>query len=559
MLWLPVMASDKERFAGEELRFFFGEASGCRPETVTDAGNRPYIRLQTGDSAGDGYTIRTEANGYSITGDGGHGTVYGVYALCRTLFGLEFFTPDVWTIDRKRDVAFAEINLSEKPDIPLRAIGIYPLHDEHAGFPLLPGALRMRVRGMADGWGLCNHSYFRILPPAEYAAAHPDWYSAGDDGKNLCLTNADMRREFTERLKRIVADSSAGYFMIGQQDNTTFCNCPRCTAALRKYGGSRSKLMVDFTNAVVRDLNAWLAETDPERRVVFCMFAYQQTVEPPPAAVTEEMPPLEQNLAVMLAPLGAAGDISYFDRRNRLPYGTTYASGAGAPVAEILRGWKRITDRLFFWAYDIDYADALVPFCGWDAVGENYENYKRFGTEYLFVEGTYSRYVPNFNHLRTYLHANMMWNTSADPEALIDRFMHGYYGPAAGAMRIYFDALREHGRDIRRRYGRPMLYVRFDDFPDLSDKRYWPEAFLRRAADLHACALSSAGRYAGRVSEEAVPGYYLLLLHYADRLSPSERKRMAAVVTAVAEKYGLYKGGEGIVTANLQKIKEMTG
>ena len=48
-----------------------------------------------------------------------------------------------------------------------------------------------------------------------------------------------------------------------------------------------------------------------------------------------------------------------------------------------------------------------------------------------------------FGHLRAYLITKLMWNPNADPNAIINDFLEGYYGKAAAQIRNYIDSMRE--------------------------------------------------------------------------------------------------------------------
>lgn len=544
-------ASEKEKFAAGELAMFLGEASSASVPVCSGTEEPAFIlSAGTGD---DGYDIVTDGDNYHIKGHSGRGLIYGVYELCRFLTGLEIFSADVWR-QNTGDIVFREINVSDKPDIPARAAGIYPYHSEKTDEPFLPKIWRMRLRGMAEGWGICNHSYFKILPPSVYAAEHPDWYSAGDGGKNLCLTNEGMRAEFVRRVKQIVCDHpDAEYFMLGQEDSNSFCSCPVCTSQAEKYGGRKSAVMLLFSDSVVREVNEWMEKEFPGRRAVFCMFAYQQTIVPPDMLPDKFRP--QPNLAVMLAPLSACGNRSYFDPDNRMSLGTRYSDPQALPVRDLIYGWRKIVDKIFFWSYNVDYSDILLPFNCFDALKDNYAGYKELGAEYVFEEGAYSRYVPNFSALRAYLVSRLMWDCSADPEELTDRFMNGFYGPAAAAMRELFDLLRDAARRIAKDCGRPMLYIRFDDYPDMNSPEYWDFELLEKAARCHLRATQKAfGEYLQRVEDEGVPVYCLMLRLYGDRLDEKEKARMRRIVCSAAERYGLFSGGEGINVNFLNRI-----
>ena len=66
--------------------------------------------------------------------------------------------------------------------------------------------------------GLC-HTFYRLLPPDQYFAKHPEWYSLVNGqrtckGAQLCLTNDEMRKELTRvALEWIHQNPNAGYYL----------------------------------------------------------------------------------------------------------------------------------------------------------------------------------------------------------------------------------------------------------------------------------------------------------------------------------------------------------
>lgn len=558
---IPKSADEKLIFAAKECRRFIRRASGASLGiTVKPSGC--YISISQNGAGGDGYSVKTEGKNIYVCGQSAHGAVYGTYALLKKLIGLEFYTPKAFELN-KGDVPLPGMNFSVQPDIPVRASGIAPCHSEERGNGLLPGFLRMGLRGMAEGWGIMGHTYFLILPPEKYKDEHPEWYSSGDGGVNLCLSDQNMRREFTENLIEFIErHKDVEIFMIGQQDNNSRCTCEKCQRYIESAGGYYSALMAEFTTNVVKEINRHFEKTDPARKLRFVMFAYQLSTLPPVkrekgkflSLLKEKLP---HNLSVMLAPLAVRGEISYFDPENRISFDTRYISEKSVPLTDVIEGWRAVCDKLFFWAYDIDNVNNFIPFNSFDSIAENYRGYKNIGVEYLFEEGAYIRYVPNFNALRLYLVSVLMWNCNADTEATYDKFFNGYYGAAAVQMREYFEYLQQHLRKITRESGRYMFYIRFDDFKDLGDKQYWPKDVVEKAYNLFRMAYSAAkGKYKNRVREDGAPVFYLYLsLDYP--LKDKEKAFMRTSLHRISEKYDLFTTGlEGVPAGMLRKLTE---
>lgn len=554
------------RFAAGEMRYFIQKCCGFSMEILPEKKPDGHFvsigfyggEVPSGFPAGkipplgeDGYVIYTVDSDYYIAGGGEHGAVYGTYGLLKELISLEFYAFDVF--DYKK-ISFKEVNLVSVPDIPVRALGIAPYHDETIDGPPDMKNLRMRFSRMTDGWGVCSHSYFKILPPSVYKEEHPDWYSQGDGGVNLCLTNPGMRERFIENYKKVLAEHPDDrFFMIGQQDTVSFCDCPACKDALIKAGGFNSVLMIDFTNEVVRRLNLWLEKEMPGRSVTFCMFAYSRTILPPVVEKDGELFPirdfrLEKNLAVMLAPLHSNSTYSYFDGQNYESMDTKYVTDKKVSVTHLIEGWRKITDNIFFWSYSLDNFDWLVPFDMWDTMKENFLNYKKYNIRYLFEEGSYHTVIPNFNALRAYLFSNIMWDSGADTEKLKNKFFDFYYGKNnSKEMKSIFGFLHKYISGRIAADKRPMLYVKYDDFDDLGSVRYWEYEVLLDLKNRFDRLIESAdGIYKELIKDESLSVNYLLFLLYRDRLDENLYENTRKTVLEIVLKYDMLKEREGM-------------
>ncbi len=555
----PQIFDERVEFAAKELQNFINLATGVELRISNDVDING-IFLCVEPNCNDGYRVYSKDNDIYIVGNSIHGLIYGVYGFLKNFIGLEFFSPEVYTFN-KGDIVFKSVDFSRIPDIPLRAAGIWPVHDETPENPLLPFVFRMGLRGMADGWGLTGHSYFKILPPEIYRDSHPTWYSTGDDGKNLCLTNEEMREEFVLRVIEIINNApNATYFMLGQPDTNTFCNCENCQKELQKYNGFNSVIMINFTNYVVQKVNAHFKKVNPNRKIHFVMFAYQTTVRPPVEVVGGKYKTLfglklEENLSIMLAPLSTRSDLSFFDKQNRISFDTKYNSEKSEVVRSIIDGWKVLSKKLFLWTYHVDYVNYFLPFNNWDSIEENYQEYKKLGVFYLFEEGAYQKYVPNFNALKLYVYSNFMWNCNSNLNSLIDKFMLNYYGEkAAPHMREYFDYINEYLRVLVKDSGRPMLHIRFDDFEDLHVKKFWSQEFADGAFMLFKRALNAAnGEYYQRVKEDGAPIFWLYVFTGFE-IEQTNLQFMKESFKEITQKYELFEPLEGIPSGALKKL-----
>lgn len=437
---IPEKASGQLQFAANDFCFFFKEATGVQLEIVTKADNTKGKYFSIGETAikkasgvtvsyeelgNDGYKVKTYGDAVVMVGYTDVASTYAIYGFLGKQFGLENYGEKVYKIEKTEKAKLVDLDWTDVPDIPFRCGGnIYTYYGTTETMS------RMRMRTTGDGWGLVTHTYFTILPPSKYLADHPDWYDDAESPLEVCQTNEEMKAQFIENLEQIILDTpECIYYMLGHEDGGPLCKCQNCQAVRDQYGGFNSALMIIFTNDVVRKVNEWAKETIPDRALKFCTFAYTTTEIPPveydqasgtyyPYGHKDELM-LEDNLGIMIAPIGT--DIS-------LPY---MESGAKATFA----GWDALTDNLYVWAYSAPFSNYMVPFDGFGSFAQNYKDYVNMGVEYVFEQGFFSSYVPNFHELRGYLNSKLMWDTSLDTETLVRDFMSNYYG--AGWESIY--------------------------------------------------------------------------------------------------------------------------
>jgi len=369
----------------------------------------------------------------------------------------------------------------------------------------------------------------------------------------------EYKKGFEEMYKDVSFETGKkGVEVINLSDKITY------DAANLKNTMDRSQVNVFFTERV--DYYAYqkegLKQEKIERELVFVTFAYVHSIAPPVKKVGNTYVPLfdfklEKNIGVMIAPLFARGDKSYFDDENCHGRSTCHYDIYGYKMKDIFLGWRAIMDKLFVWSYCNDFCETLAPFNCWDGLEGNYRGYKDINVEYVFEEAAYNRIVPNFHYLRPYVLSKLMWNTNCSLESAIDEFIEGFYGAnAAPYMRKYFDYLRDCCRKITSEKGRPMLYIRLDDFSDLTMPEYWSVDVLKEALRLHEEVVAHADEeYKARVEEEGFPIWFIMLARYHHRITDEERYEMAKRATAVMEKYDLLVRGEGIPFVYLQKIK----
>ncbi|MDR1093808.1 MAG: DUF4838 domain-containing protein [Clostridiales bacterium] len=566
---LPENASQRLKFAANELRYFFEQATGVELPVIGDGeAENPrgkYLSVgatsvfrDSGASADyaelglDGYRVKTHGDAIAMIGGSDDGTVYSVYGYLAKQFRLRIYTASVFDCERTAEAKLADLDLTDIPDIPLRTGGTalvwYRSETEMS---------RYRMKNMEQVWGLTGHSHFIVLPQEKYFTTNRDWYNG--EGNQLSWINEEMRAEFVKNLKQIIVNSPDHiYFMLGIEDNMTQGDDgegptgpyaqmkAQLISAYKAEGksvtdmGAAAYIHLLFINAVVREVNAWAAETLPGRPLEFGAFAYDCTAEPPVYRDSAgrvfpiEGIQAESNLGLMLAPIGSHASHPFSHTSN----------GASKAMFE---GFALVTKKMYVWSYSTQFSDFLAPFNAWGFYKQNYMDFKRLGVTWLFEQGDLY-YAPNFLELRQYLTSQLSWNSSLDSERLIVDFMKAYYGPAWSGVYEYFTLLRDRMAELEETYGL-YSYFAYQLYTDFRNPLYFSKALLDQYERLFDKALaavetireSSPAEYARvrlAVTADRLPLRYLMLSMYYNYFDTADYLAMVYEFRDVAAQVG---------------------
>lgn len=560
---LSLDANSQEKFAAEELVYFLKEVSGaegiivtednfnsCSSELYFSVGLTESFKNVIGfnglfDSVGeDGYRIVSKNSCIYICGGAGQGTIFGVYRYLKETFNLIIYTETVYTYDYK-PLRFDPIDILEKPDLPMRALGIFPVHLEKRD-PMLGNkryCYRMRLRQMDEGWGINNHSYFRILPPNVYNEAHPDWYNK--NVTQLCLTNKSAIKEYVKNMKKVIENTpNDSLYMFGMEDTMEFCDCPKCMKIINKYG--YAWLSLSFANKLAKELNKWLKKVHPERKVYFFTFAYNKAILPPVKKIAEgkyellvKNVKLEDNLGVLIAPIHTSANYPLTDTRSYYALSTRYNGKERISNIDLFGGWRAIVKYLAVWTYNRNFYDYMTPCPMWVGFKENFKWFKELNAIHVFMEaGCTMR--SNFSEMKIFVCSNLMWDTSLEQDQLVRQFMKVYFEGADEQIYEYFSYIHEHAEWMRKIYGREQIYVHFDDDPNkrLLDVRFWPKEMFFKCLDIFNNALSKdiKPEVVNRINIETIPVKFSLLRLYLKELDKNFALSLIDDMVAIANK-----------------------
>jgi hypothetical protein len=452
---VPDERTPQEREAATQLSSMLAEMTGVTLPVRSEAEAPDSDRILIGDThaglalAGslgidratlgeDGFAIRAAGRDLLLVSglpDGGPteplGIVYAVNHLLETQLGVRFWAPDALLMSRTETIALpADLAITQIPPIWFRQVNYGPANDRaYRRWHKLDRVQEEVGRLWAPRW---VHSSFHHVDPDEHFREHPEYFSLVGDRRTpsqLCLTNPGVLDLVIRSFERTLEDyPDVRYISFSQEDNYDACSCSTCSA-IDEREGTRMGSLLTFVNA--------LAERFPDR--IISTLAYQYSRKPP-----RTLRP-RANVSIMLCTIEE-------DRARPI------ATNPKSDFPGDLVGWSAMTDDIFLWDYEVQFASPVAPFPNLRTLAPNVRWFADAGVRHIFLQGNGLK--TEFAELRCYLLAKLAWDPDSDVEAMIDEFLAGYYGAAAPHLRAYIDLVHDEvvasGEELVL-YGNPAL------------------------------------------------------------------------------------------------------
>jgi hypothetical protein len=419
---IPSTADTIEIRASQQLQRYLFEMSGTELPIVEEGeytgknalylGQTAYaqaLNLQLTPLKDDGYIYKSVGNNFVIIGGERNGTLYGVYDLLET-FGFRKYTSSATLIPKKKAVSLPD-DAVVIPQIIYRTTSYSDTRDrEYTEWHKLSSR---------SEWGLFVHTFERLVPSKEYMATHPEYYSLRNGQRlptQLCLSNPDVLNICIENLRKEIAQKpTLKYWSVSQNDNDKYCLCDKCLELNKTYGGDAhrsSGSMIYFVNKV--------AKAFPDKMISTLAYWYTRT------APDHIIP--EPNVNIMLCNIES--------KRNKPVFETDTA------FSRDLRNWGKLAQDILIWDYNIQFSNLVSPFPNLHTIGPNLDFFTDNRVNSFFMQSN-SQIGGEMAELRAYLISELLWNPKADPDAIIDDFVNGYFGNAGPFIRQYIDVMRD--------------------------------------------------------------------------------------------------------------------
>jgi hypothetical protein len=381
------------------------------------------------DSLGeDGFVIRTVGPDIIIAGNTAGGTMYGVNWFLDHKVGVKWLSPDYTYVPSHPTIEVDAVNEKQIPRFTFRQILSTEGQDKpFAAHNLLNGnshgAQGILSPPEIDHWdsswqkpGLVG-SFYDLLPPAQFQAAHPDWYASGQ----LAMMNNDMRQALADAVvNKLKGVANYQNYWFGLMDNDWGWDIDPASADFaRDHGGVPSAAQTDMIIDVFQRVRKVL----PGAKIAFNAYHWGFT---PPTNMT-----LPEGILV-------------FPMTIHLDYSTPLFTGRNEKLGQDIVGWNGITKNILLWDHITNFngyiqpTPNIYPICEtirWLATLPNIHGY--------FAEGSWNTKDAEFASLRVWIMARMLWDPATDYKAEIAEYCNDYYGAAGPLIKQYIDLMHE--------------------------------------------------------------------------------------------------------------------
>ena len=364
-----------------------------------------------------GYVIKTADSNLVLAGRKPYGTRFAVYGFLQDYMGVRWFMPFEMGeyVPKQMALNIPHIDVIEEPDYLSR------LYSGLRGPEEKLWSVRMRMQKRFN----FHHNLGKIILPSKYGKDHPEYFPLRKGKRYIPKSDKEQNWQpctSNPEVIQIAAQAAIDFFdkhpeeisyNLGVNDSKGWCECENCRA-LDVIGYDRfigrnnySDRFFTFMNAVAKKVE----KVYPDK-YLGCL-----------AYLCTERVPFKVNLHPMIIPYYTNDRAQWmhpeFKRRDQF----------------FIWEWTEVakTVGIYDYYYGVKY---VIPRFYPKLIAESIKYAYKVG-----VRGFYAEAYPNWglDGPKLYLASRLMWDTSLDPNILLDEYYDKFFGKAAPFLKKYFE------------------------------------------------------------------------------------------------------------------------
>lgn len=431
------------------------------------------------------------------------GILYAVYHFLELNINFHALTSEEIIFDYKNDITFSNPIIFHQSFEYRDCYFTDSFKTNFASINMLNSSLAdlSQKYGGKTKWYNFHHSFSDLINPNEYFDTHPEYFSY-IDGKRikehteLCLSNNDVFELVYEKLTSWIKENpTCKVFSVAQDEwmghfTKMACECEECKKIDNLYQSQAASIIL-----FVNKLAARLEHDYPD--ILIHTFAYQYSRKPPINL------PVHKNVIVRLCNIECSWATSLEEGALKDNKSENYN------FLNDLKGWKKLTNRLYIWDYAVNFKNYLLPFPNITSMAKNIKTYYKEGIKGILMQGNFSNGGKgSFDELKAFIASKLMKDPTQNTNYLIDLFCDNYYGKASQKIKEYIFTLENHIKNYNL-----WLY-------DFADASYFNDYLVAKLHNImnEALVISSSDdtKYYNHVFKESLSQTYLEIVRMDD-------------------------------------------
>lgn len=409
----------------------------------------------TKDSAYRLYCENRNDNVY-LYGTTNYGTLSAAYGLLESIYGLRFYTKDVWACNGSyvnAEITWQGMDYTFVPSIDKNWAFDGILTE---GFPGTYESQMQSRLGYVNSWQISNggwHNFTDLVSESEYGTSNPNWFVNMVDakGNKLSVKTLNITTTYRDAIATAMAEKLlAQYNDSGATQRTIFAiGAPDAGGWHHSDFATASNDYVLFANAVAEKLNAKIPASG--RNAKLTIIAYNATFQAPTGVSLYSGSKV--SVSVMVAPIESNMYRSVNDNTVNGYYGHT-----NKWYQDEIAKWKALVDacdgsELYYWNYSAYYDNYFIPLDTISNMQGRYQAMADLGVNNVIDLGQIGDSVgPDWQALKVFLkgqlaknvNATMWTNANTLTGGLVEEFCKVYYGAASDCMLGLLKAQMNH-------------------------------------------------------------------------------------------------------------------